>query len=340
MDILNKNYKRRNAPDSDVFYAKELNGDSVIFSNGAICKLTTLVSEFEETTVIQSPVTLVSESADINPDTFFNTPSTDNTLLDQVEKLVKNPNAQIEGSQKLNQSVNLDDSRYEVVNPGGKQIQNNNGLASRLNSENSIVQNSTDSENVKQTVKRLPEYDVFDNVKLTQEIEIIVPFKIKLPKADRIDILNDMFKTTFTDYLAKKYISDNIVNNSKKLQDLIKQGIETWMEEQITGKKSKKTKKSKTIDIIEEKDIFIQKSESLIAVDKPDDSTADFFAKAQGPKWDGDIKKLYIINTEEQYNAVKQRFVSLKDTNANHPDIDRFEGMLETYEQQIEQLKQ
>ena len=69
-------------------------------------------------------------------------------------------------------------------------------------------------------------------------------------------------------------------------------------------------------------------------VDKPIDTAASFFGNA-GPAWDGDVKKLFIINTEEQYNAVKKRFIELKDNNIKGPDLDRFEDMLQTYEEQI-----
>ena len=54
-------------------------------------------------------------------------------------------------------------------------------------------------------------------------------------------------KSNLSAYLAKKYINDNIVNDSIKLQLLIKDGIESWMENELSDnpKKSKPSKKVK-----------------------------------------------------------------------------------------------
>lgn len=327
--ILNKSYKRKNAPLSDTFTVDKLDGEFVVFSNGARCKLDTLQNDFAEVGTEQ----IINEEATPNADTFFNTPSVDETLLNQLETVVKNPNVSINSS-RLHESVSLDDSedsnkQYEKVGPG-KNTQTN-GFANRLSDEptQNNTQNNTQTNAPKSA--RLPEWDVFDNVKLTDEIEIVIPFKIKLPRAEKIDVLNDMFKTSFTAYLAKKYIADNIVNNSVKLQLTLQKSIEDWMESEIGGgKKRKPAKKGKAVKAEEP-----ETKETVVAVDKPTDNAASFFGNASGPAWDGDIKKLFIINTEEQYNAVKKQFIMLKDINAKGPDLDRFEDMLQTYEDQL-----
>ena len=325
--ILNKSYIRKNAPESDIFTVDKIDGDFVVFSNGARCKKDTLQNDFQETST-QSRV--INEEATPNAETFFNTPGTDEQLLQQLETVVKNPNASI-NSTRLHESVSLDEpednKRYEKVGPGNNAQPN--GFANRLNDE-PVQSNTQSTQNAVPKTARLPEWDVFDNVKLTDEIEIVIPFKIKLPRAEKIDVLNDMFKTSFTAYLAKKYIADNIVNNSVKLQLTLQKSIEDWMESEIGGgKKRKPVKKGKAVKV-EEPEI----KETVMAVDKPIDTAASFFGNA-GPAWDGDVKKLFIINTEEQYNAVKKRFIELKDNNIKGPDLDRFEDMLQTYEEQI-----
>lgn len=333
MNILNKSYKRKGATDSDIFVAKTIDGDFVIFSNGARCKIDTLINEFEET------ISTSNESSELvpNADTFFNPISENSELLNQVEKLATNPNAVIEGSAKLQESVSLDDNRFEKITPGGqKQPAQSNGLGDRLSNNDDLQ--SPDYDNTPAPVQRVPEHEVFDKVKLSEEIEITVPFKIRLPRADKLDLLNDMFNISFTAYLAKKYINDNIVNNSVKLQSMIKDAIETWMEDELSsgpkkpkGKESKKSKKSEPV--VEVKPV---EKETVIALDKPEDNATSFFGNAPaGPAWDGNLKKLFAITTDEQYNAVKKQFINLKDNNINTGEVDRLEDMLQVYEDSL-----
>jgi hypothetical protein len=323
--ILNKSYKRKNAPESDTFVVDKIDGDFVVFSNGARCKMDTLQNDFAEVGTHNS----VNENSAPNPDTFFNTPSVDETLLSQLETVVKNPNVSINSS-RLHESVSLDEpeddnKQYEKVGPGKNN--QSNGFANRMADEPAQV----NTQNTVSKSTRLPEWDVFDNVKLTDEIEITVPFKIKLPRAEKIDVLNDMFKTSFTSYLAKKYIADNIVNNSAKLQLILQKSIEDWVETEIgVGKKRKPAKKSKAVKV-EPPEV----KESVIAVDTPADNASSFFGNGpSGPAWDGNVKTLFVINTAEQYNAVKKMFIQLKDSGINSPDVDRYEDMLQTYEEQ------
>lgn len=320
MDILNKSYKRKNAPDSDTFVVDKIDGEFVVFTNGARCKIETLINDFVD--VSQA----VNENADLDPDKFFNTPIADTSLLNTIEQIHKNPNAQIAASSRLAESVSLDDDNiYEKVGPGA-----NNAFADRLS-------NNAEQPAPKQQSQRLPEWDVFDSVKLTEEIEITIPFKIKLPRAEKIDILNDMFKTPFTAYIAKKYISDNIVNNSVKIQLMLQQAIEEWIESELGGTQSKKKKPAsrKKIAVETAPTVTDIKAETVVAVDRPSDNASSFFGQTPvKSNWDGDIKKLFSISTEEQYNAVRQRFIQMKDSNSNSPDLDRYEDMLQIYESQ------
>lgn len=336
-NILNKSYKRIGATDSDVFVPKSIDNEFVIFSNGARCKIMTLLSDFEEI-----PTESLIEGVELipNADTFFNSKVSENDiLLQQVEQLATKPHTIIEPSEKLQESSSLDDDRFEKITPGSsKQEQNINRL--NLGNDDDLDAPIPKDKPTAQVINnRVPEYDVFDKVKLSEEIEITVPFKIKLPRADKLDLLNDMFNISFTAYLAKKYINDNIVNNSVKLQTLIKDAIENWMDDELSSSpkksKPKKSKKNKE-DIIEPEIVKpeIVKSEPII--EKPEDTATSFFGKAQtGPAWDGDIKKLFLITSDEQYNAVKKRFISLKDNNINNGEVDRLEDMLQIYEETI-----
>lgn len=311
MDILKKSYVRKSDPNSDIFTVDKIDNGFIIFTNGARCKPETLAADFAEYFMTNTNDELPELIP--NADTFFNSPlgiNPDNII---------NP----DDSEKLKNSTSLgsleNDARYEKVGPGATNT--NSGLSNLIN-------NDTD-EPVQQRIAREPEWDVFDNVKLAEEIEILVPFKIKLPRAEKIDVLNDMFKTSFTAYLAKKYITDNIINNSATLQMALKKGIEDWIESELyDGKKKKPIKK-----ILKK-----NKEETVepIIIPKPEvtETTASNLF-GQVVNWDGDIKKLYVISIDEQYQAVKKKFIALKDANANPIEIDRLEGMLQIYEDEL-----
>jgi hypothetical protein len=339
-DILNFTYKRDNSVDSDVFIPKEIDGDFVIFENGARCKIETLQNDF-----IKVDINSLNENIDgnnhdndsINPDTFFDTPLAID--LDTVEKAVTNPGS-IAPSERINDSVSLD-NRYEKVNPGGNSnTNNNNGLLGRLD-DNSDVQEGPNNTQQNNAI-RLPEWDVFDRVKKADEIEILIPFTIKLPRAEKIDALNDMFETSFISYLAKQYIKENVINNSLGIQKTIAEGIENWMETELYGNKNKKqttrkktTTSKKTQSTIKEPKI-IPVEEVSVPVDN-EVSANDLF-NTNTPKWDGIIKTLFMINTNEQYNAIKKQIENLKENNPESLDLDRYEDMVSVYEDQIKNI--
>lgn len=338
MNIINKSYKRINAVNSDIFVVDFMDGDFVVFKNGGRCKLSTLLSEFEEITGVNEHYT--SNDAPIDPDTFLNSTINENDpLLQQMELIANNPNAQVPESTKLRESVSLDD-KYVKVAPGTSHAPVG-GLANRLTQTDDTQPYVNEGVQEANSTPRLPEWDVFDRVKKSDEIEILVPFKIKLPKAQKIDALNDMFETSFTMYLAKQYIKNNVVNNSIALQKTIQVAIEEWMEEELYGngpkrKKSKPVRVKKTKETVKEE--ITETPEEIVQEVKEGASAMDMFNQ-NIPQWDGDIKKLFIINTEEQYNAVKSRYTHLLENNPDHDERYRFEDMIELYEAQIKEIQ-
>lgn len=337
-NILNKSYKRKNSIDSDTFTVNSIDGEFVVFSNGARCKLTTLLSDFEEINGhISESVT--TSSNDINPDTFFETPmSTEDPLLSQLESVATNPQQQIH-SERLRESRSLDDG---PVTP-------THGLNLGNPSQNLNMDTPNDPNMTAQPVQfnevRLPEWDIFDRVKKSETIEIEVPFKIKLPRPEKIDALNDMFETSFVAYLAKQYIKDNIANNTTTLQITIKEAIETWMEEELYGKKKTIRKRKPTAKKSSQPKKEVVKEESLNITDvtlaKPvdDNSALGFFGGNTSSKWDGNVSKLFIINTKEQYDAVEKRVNQLREDESTSTELDRLEELMYIYNEQIKDLK-
>ncbi len=334
MDIINKSYKRKDSIESDTFTVESVDGDFVVFTNGARCKLATVFSDFEEigTSNINE---MVSNGTGLNPDTFFDTPLHDPAALQALDTIVTNPNmVQSTGPRADSRSIG------DLENGPQKPAHTFN-INDRLSGDTPVQSNNDIQEHyVAPTVNRLPEWDMFDRVKKTEEIEINIAFKIKLPRPEKIDTLNDMFETSFTMYLAKQYIKDNLSGNTITLQNTIQQSIEDWMEEEMySDKPKKKTVKSKakpvkkvTVAPIIEKEI-----ETVVA---PEASASDLFGGSADSNWDGVVKTLYIINTVEQYNAVNKAFQSLKDANSNSPDMDRYEDMIAVYEEQTKHINE
>ncbi len=339
-DILNFTYKRKGAVDSDIFVPKSVENNFVIFENGASCDINKLMSDFEKIDI--NPNISKSQEIILNPDDFFGhgPDGLGKAMpidLEQLEQIANNPNASAP-SEKLKESVSLD-GRYEKVVPGG---QPKNSIQNRLTDDNSSDEYTEDN---KVVTNRLPEWDVFDRVKKAEEIEILIPFKIKLPRPEKIDALNDMFETSFVSYLAKQYIKDNIVNNSIGLQQSIHDAIETWMETEIYGT-SKKRKPSKNTKTVKAPKTTVSKKTEEITVNTitentaPEESTANAFFNTSENTWDGNIKKLFIINTKEQYEKVKKQIDILKEKNPTSLDLDRYIDLVEIYEMQIKEIKE
>jgi hypothetical protein len=233
-NIINKTYKRKNAVNSDVFTVYEITKtddiDWVIFTNGAKCKLSTLTSEFELLNNINESNNNNNNTDDdiIDPDKFLSTPLNDDNLLKQVETAFTNPSALPQQTERSRESKPL-----------------NNDLTSR-------IEQPLEQQNVQQIVQQivpqkveLPEYAVFKRAKKSEYLEVLIPFKIHLPKANKIDTLNDMFETSFIEYLAKEFIEKNVVNNTKDIEQAIEQGIEQWIDIKLSNSR----KKSKSITI-------------------------------------------------------------------------------------------
>lgn len=322
-NIINVPFKRKNTVDSDIFVPDRIEGDFIIFKNNARCSLEKFQNEFEPAD--DNNINLSTNDLNINPDTFFEQTVSNDALIEQI---VKNPNLLPSESKNLKESKSIDENIP------------NSQLIDRINEDESYDKNIkpanqeyVDHEVVKKE-NRLPEWDTFDRVKKTEEIEILVPFTIKLPKANQLSMLNDMFETSFTGYLAKQYIKDNIVNNSIALQKLLQSSIEEWIENELDGVSSKKRKTRKPVKQEKVKQIIEEPKQEEKISETQEESAMSFFGISQ-PAWDGDIKKLFAIQSQEQYVAVKKTLDRLKENNPESMDIDKYEDMISIYNEQI-----
>jgi len=332
MDIINKTYKRKNDIHSSEFVVEKMEGDFIIFTNGARCSTNTLINDFQEVSHMNDQTykhtNIMTESANINPDTFFDTPLADENVLSKLDTIATNPNAIIQSTNQLH-------NYSEPVVNESRQVD----LSNRLNDDNpngNFQQHLDITNNVQQPA----EYATFERVKKDEEIDINISLKIKLPKAKKIDALNDLFESSFIEYLSKQYIKKYLLDDSTKIQKNIEDAIESWMDSELYDNKPKrntKTKQTKAkITTVEARhkvvsDKIITNTENETKVEVVDSMFRPTF---DDPNWDGDIKKLFIINTEQQYLAVKKQYDFLIEKNLNPQESDRLSELIELYQEQ------
>lgn len=312
-EILNKTYQRIGSTSGDTFYTQALDGEFVICSNGARIKLTTLLSEFQlaGTPTINESVHQTATVVDnIDPEKFFNTVAP----VETIREVNSVREGSVEAGVVQNPNQNL----------GGLKLQED----TPMNFSGGNMMNAENTEGPK-TTNRLPEWDMFDRIKKTEDVELNVIVSIKLPKARHIDAINDMYQTKFSAYLAKQYL-----NNPIEMQNQIREAIEEWMETELNGGKRKKkptgkVKVTKTPKKKKEKDkIEVELPSGTVTTVVEAGSAAAMFGQQPIVK---DVTKLAIISDEEQYQAAKQYFNSIDD---KHKDYYRFENMINLWEEE------
>lgn len=320
-DILHKTYQRIVSTSGDTFYASQLDGEFVIFSNGARIKLTTLLADFETVGAINETASNKSQNTEsqiLNPDTFFSStaPLPEVKTVEQAIAPTIAPST-IDGKPAFNNSNEL----------GGLKLNDDTPT-------NSIA--IPQQQQQPQPSNRLPEWDSFDRVKKSEDVELNVTIKIKLPKARHIESINDMYETSFVAYLAKQYMADPM-----NIQKQIREAIEEWVEIEMNGGKpvrKKSTKKvrvhtgsgNKKIKGVPRVALKITDALDLVepkAMPIEAGSAASMFGQEQIVK---DVTKLFVISEEEQYIAAKEYLSKLE---PSHPDYYRFEDMINIWEE-------
>jgi len=327
-DILNKTYQRIGSTSGDTFHTEQLDGEFVICSNGARIKLSTLLSEFH---VAGSPInenTISQISAtDINPDTFFSTPS---IVPPIAETKTVRDTASIMNGQVISNNNNAANNQQQPppsflnLPAAESEMQFSTGNVVNPNPNQEIVAPTINVSN------RLPEWDMFDRIKKTEEVQLNVSINITLPKARHIDAINDMYQTKFSAYLAKQYLT-----NVTTIQNQIREAIEEWMNIELNGGKRKKVVPSKTIKPKKVKKkpdtakIEIELSSGTTAIVQQPIEAGSAAALFGQPTIKKDVTKLAAIYDDEQYQAAKQYFANLPET---HKDYFRFENMISVWE--------
>lgn len=343
MQIIDKKFSRAN--DNTIYIPKNVENDFVIFESGAKCKLSTFFTDFTEVTgnVINEAAKITDDEV-IDPEKFLNMPIANDALLDQMNQAMKNPTA-VSSSEKLRNSVDAGSGKnvtdFSEVKSVNKPIEMKETPIDILK-KNSQIQNNlterisdnptTDAPTQQAPSNRLPEWDMFDRVKKSETVTLNLPITIQLPKAQRIEALNDMFETSFIAYIAKEYIQNSLTGKSKAFQMAIQDQIENWMNDNIDNSSRSKKKAKQVKSKIKE----VEKTETTqgeTSTPANEMSASDLLNKGVNPvKWNGNLGTLQGIQNEEQYDAVVAKMKDLKeDDKTDSKEFERLQDMVVEY---------
>lgn len=247
-NIINKKFKRIGSVGGDIFEPIDIETQNetewIIFSNGARCKKETFNTEFE--LIIETiNETKNQQNLEIDPDAFFNTPTADESLLNQLDLAVTNPEAL---AQKTRYDLSEPQPPAHMLKAMESQPQiKGSGILDRLTDD--MIDTSMNQYNTQQNfqqnfqqqlrVNRSPEFDVFDRVKKSEKVIITIPFEIKLPKASKIDTMDDMFESSFIEYISEQYINETVMKDVEQLKQIISDSIKEWVDINLNNKKVK-----------------------------------------------------------------------------------------------------
>ena len=354
-NIINKNFKRKNTEFSDTFTVNSVENGFVLFTNGAKCKLETLQSDFEQIDNYTQQISenLETQINEINPETFFDG-GIDMNLVNTFENVSKGQITNIGPSKQTVASkvvIKEDDGRVkeQIYQPTTNtteqpQVQQNNILNRNDNAQTQQFVNTVQTPNE----IRLPEQDTFDRLKKSEDVEFLIPIKIKLPKASKIEVMNDLFETSLTSYLAKQTVSD-FLKNPKTLQTTIQKCIEEQVDNNlnsVTNTKQPKQKKEKqkgkvtvtelkTYDVAQTGSITAQTGSITALTAQTEISDIDKKLRPEIKEWDGDVKKLISITNNVQYEIINKKIDELKELNKSgdisFEDLDKLEDLVLTY---------
>ncbi len=309
-------YKRKDTENGQLFVVESIDNvnNFILFENGAKIKPETIQKDFELVTR-QMSESLNGPSLGPDPNTFFDTPLSADALP-----------AKPEGNPIVENSIT---SRLTDLN-----AQNNN-IPTQTQSSPIISPNQSNNSNLPELnipEIRLPEFDIFDRIKKDQDIVINVELKIKLPSAQKISAMDDMFESSLIDYLAKQYISKA---NSNEIRKQMVKAIKDWVDVELGIKKPivKLAKKKKSeVKPVEAKEETVVVQEPIKT--EPTNTVVDNdFLRPVLNVWDKNITKLLMIETEEQFLAVKAKHTELTEKKLINNLFYKCEELLDTYEQ-------
>ena len=349
---LNKEYRRTGSVSNNVFIPTRIevinDEEYVIFTNGGRCKVSTFNQDFVLNTSTNESMNInVGEDTAItaiDPDDFFK-PKVDENLISSVEQHVTNPGTISNGPRPESRDLTNPHSQHNTPEPPAHMLNNHNRQPMNYDLHDRINNTNTGQQNIQQNIvnnnNRLPEHDIFDRVKSNSDLEIVIPFKLTIPKSQKIDTMDDMFESSFVDYLANKYINEVVTANLEKLETLIRNGINEWVEISLNSKKRKAVVKSEPFDIKkpEAKEKPETKEKPEVSNSSQEETTnVDITDQLRNPNYNSNsnsnlnLNEMYMINNNAEYEFVKAKYEELKTNTPDHPEIERLLDMLDSYD--------
>ncbi len=325
MEIVNKNFTRTGS--NDVFKVTNIDNGFVMFENGSQCKMDTFMAEFTEAAGMNENYSAPVQSYEPNPDTFFNSSVSENDpILNQLEQLARNPNLKIAPSIQVKPSIDLSSGKPLT---SGSMTPEQERLMGAQNNQQPVytpaMNNAQEDTNVSHAEKpfRLPEWDIFDRTKKSEEVEFMIPLRVKLPKAATIQTMNDMFETSIVSYLAKQFIADLLKNDKSLLLDLNNK-IEKWVDSELSGTKPAASK-SRSKKAAAKTETETVQATPAVAPDSDISLNSNFKLDPRLP---------YVINDEDDLAKIQKEIEKLNDkpmTREVDMEIDRLENLIIAY---------
>jgi hypothetical protein len=290
---INKEYFKSGDKSCTKYTVCNVTPDFVEFTNGARCKFTTFINDFVDANKI------MENMEQINPDTFFSkTISENDPLVSQIEQIAagnaagNNIGRRAQTSQVYTPSnansrniptvqkptiKNADGTEVKIpesmMRPS-PQPQPQPYVAPNLFDEN---RNASMAQNQQmKTTPNPPEWDIFARVKKKDNLILQIPFKINIPSPQKIDALDDMFESSFIEYISDQFVEEFIAKHFKEIKKAISTEISNWVEDVIYNNKEKdgvrtiSTPIETIVETIEtEETITAEVNETKVEVDEP-----------------------------------------------------------------------
>lgn len=255
---LNHEYIRIGSSTGEIFIPILETNDIISFSNGAQASKEIFFKSFIEKTnnidiqefnsVNNTNIENVQETKKIDLDNdedlmkIFNTNTTSNDLVNQLDNVVKNniikpPSKQSEPSI----SYDLDIENNKII----QKTEYHNDTV--LNPQNNIQELKNNTENT--TMKTFDVINEYEKVKLSNKsVKMTLNIEIDLPDPTHIVVIRDMYENNEVDYLeymVKKFIYDNIISDPETIESIFINEVNKWLNSKVKSKK--KISKTKTV---------------------------------------------------------------------------------------------
>lgn len=253
---LKETYIKKGSKTGETFVPISINNNIVKFSNSGQC----LVEKFHTIFEHASEATTIQETMDNNQQYIQQQPVVeDNVDKEQQELLEMFTNPKIDDSilnnlEAIAQGEIIKPSRqdepsvFEDTDASNNVVRRGQYIAPEIeidHDNNSLDINVTNTQRplnrplnralnapIKKSIKKeFDTIDEYEKVKRKNSIDVPINISIDVPEPAHIELIREMYednKVEYLEYIAKKYIFDNIAKNTKMIEKLIVEELNNW----------------------------------------------------------------------------------------------------------------